>query len=615
MKNKYAIGIDFGTTKSHLTYISREVEGQNPPQLAEYIKEANLVASNNDHPYRKMGNMVFQPVPTVLAIDKNSDDMSHPRIITGYKAIDRNQPGFENFVQVEDLKSRVTKVGKDRKVVIGEHEYAVEGLVAHFIWALRKYARDLPALSEESLGITISVPAKSSILTRMTMRFAAKIAGFSGKIAIVEEPVAAFLFHRHIHPENFITERRQQKNALIVDFGGGTCDVAIVQYEKDKLPSVIGRKMGRFGGRQIDWMFLKKFWLESGNDNSLPMSEKEFQEADTSIKSLLLAHARCGKENLANGLAIYKDELVDVFPNEVGRITTPEVRRNQFSNMLLEDGFETLYEGDRETRENNLEGHLTALIGDAIKDAQITRDAIDKLVLAGGSIQLPGVRDWILDYLRTDQGYDNPNKKIRERDVHDSFPIVSVAGGAAIHQLYRHHDSRADWKGAVRNTLSSSYWLINFQGSFSNETRKIELGKASETLPIDRKSYFKAKVIYPIKRWDDGRFAIEIMQGEDSPDSAPLWRKKIELSSDFEVKSRIEQWLKAILVRYYIDEYGILKEFVCTPGMFLTSWKRRKRMEKFAVLGDKSYIGLDLKKLKLDNSRRIDELRSKFIPK
>ncbi len=615
MTNGYAIGIDFGTTKSHLAFIPRNSEGQNAPQFATYFEAAMLTPTLNDVPFTQAGSGgIHEPVPTLIAIDKESPDMSRPQLIVGFGAIDPKQPNLQNFELVTNLKERIRQLNAARTVTIEGNDYPIEGLVARYIWSLMKHAKELSNQSVDAQGVTITVPAKAGIVQRMTMQFSAAVAGLDGKIEIVEEPVAAFLYHAHLHPEYFETRRGKPRHALVVDFGGGTCDVAVIQFIGGQLPRVIGRAMGRFGGGTIDEMFMRKFWMTSIDKGGIPMNWDDYKNADEMTRAILLAHARKTKELISSQVRSLIADISGSIPFATGKIEAPGVHRDALRDMLENDPWEVEYADPSEVKSNTIKGHLVTLIDQALFDAGINRSNIGKLILAGGSVKLCGVRDWITDFLTTDQGRGVANTQIDESNIHDQHSDICIAGGAAIHQLYRHHKNRK-WHGAVTPTLSSKFWMISYRGSSSpNEVDRTELGSQHQRLPIDCTSYFRAKLIYPVRYSSNGKITLEIGQGEDTLGSTPEWRNVYTLPEEFGSQGSIGKLLKSILVRYYIDEFGILQKITWTPGLLPVGWNSNKKVKKDMVLREGADTELGLQSLRLDNRIRIDTLSSQFIP-
>lgn len=616
---EYAVGIDFGTTKSLLAYIDRDTNTKTPPSFTKFLADASLTPSPSDAPYyrRQMG-IDIQPVPTVISINRLSKDLHSPHLVPGFSALNKNQPGFENYHLVSDIKARIASTDPAQRTISldEKHSYPVVGLAACFFAALRKHATDLQTVPVDKKGVTITVPAKSSTIQRMSTRFAALVAGFKGKIELLEEPVAAFLYHRHIRPELFENKTKTPQCALVLDLGGGTCDLAVIEYEQDALPKVIGRAMARFGGGDIDKLFLYKFWLEEFTSPNKPESETPLMSSDEfegkrfgeSNRALLLAHARLAKEHLSStGDSFYIKDVEGVIPNKKGReriSAAPKVYRADFEVMLQEAPIKAYYPSDNDEKSLSVKEHLETLIKSVLKDSDLNPNKIKHLIFAGGSVHLPGIRDWALNLLEDETGEAHQTKKFKEGiNIHSNNPEICVAGGAAVHQLYKHHKKKK-WRKVIEPTLSTDFELVHFQDWDGGEEKKsIMLGKQKDLLPIV-KNQWNPKIIMDPKPWPrDGKYHVEIRAEDDLI-------AHYTLEDKFSSKNRLYQILKALMVTYEINEFGILTKIELTPGsIFGGFWKKesfvRRPMEE----------SKEVELLQLTDGRQIDDLRNRFITK
>lgn len=607
---EYAIGIDFGTTKSLVSYIPRTtpIDSASFPMYASFSQ--HLSPSIADSPYHRIGSGDnIQPVPTVIAIDQASEDMQKPRLIPGFAALTFNEEGYENYHLIRDLKQRVaSQKNKERIISLNDFDYPVEGIVAHFLCALRKYANELKDTPLDKQGVTITVPAKSEVIQRMTMRFAAKVAGFNGQIDLLEEPVAAFLYHRHIHPNAFKLKDNKLAYALVIDMGGGTSDLAVVEYESKKLPRVIGRAMARFGGEDIDKLFLETFWLQSYKSpyKTEPeprlLNHSQLKRMNEGRRALLYAYVRTAKEALSNGLNSYIQDVTGAIPGRSGLIKAPQVFAEDLRALLKNKELTASYPNDRgKPHTLSVENHLAKLIDMALQDAKIKRHEIHKLIFAGGSIRLPGIRDLVIDFFTSDKRPGTPHRGFSEAtDIHDKSPEACVAGGAAIHQLYRHHKNKK-WRKVIEPTLSSEYKLVHYRNN-SGEEKFEQLGKAKQTLPINRITYPKALTIHKPTPWpNDGKLQVELRVDD--------LVKVYSLPDNFVSGKKIYSFLEAILVRYRIDEFGILEIIQFTPGVMWRGFNPQK-----SVIYRLPQNTPDLEELLLTSVTRIETLKSTFIP-
>ncbi len=95
----HAIGIDFGTTKSHLAYINRQVvDNCIPPSIARYDREALLTPQTGHFPF--FSNERFPSVPTLVNL--NQETPFSLRI--GFSALPLASPDQPCLALIKDLK-------------------------------------------------------------------------------------------------------------------------------------------------------------------------------------------------------------------------------------------------------------------------------------------------------------------------------------------------------------------------------------------------------------------------------------------------------------------------------------------------------------------------------
>ncbi len=547
-----SIGIDFGTTKSHLAYIPRNAPENALPRIVTYDNSLHLVPTEMDIPDFRVREGNVHPVPTVVSVNRGfSPSSENPlaAIRCGYRALNPNEDRFSDYIIITRLKQDLGK----KEIKKENIQLEPEGLAARFLYDLKKGAVEFRDYDEDTHGVTITVPAKSSIPQRMATRFAAVVAGFRGEIYTLEEPISAFLYHRHIAPTRFRT-RGEAKHALVFDFGGGTCDVAVIEYREGQLPIVTGRATGWFGGEDIDRMLLENFWSCGGDYASqtdtdcLPYTLQEMEQDPNINLSLLLRYARRTKELLS----FKEEEQTEIYgycTREVGRRRLPPVRREHLRRMLEEKVINKVVAG--QVRTASIRNHITILLQEALRESRIKPERIKKLIFAGGSSQLVGVRDWVVEFFH--------NSPLNQEDIIFSDLETSVAGGAAVHQFYR-HSQNSPLRQVVKPTLSSKIRLVYYRSPDNTIYKEIVLGDAGQPLEINRLGYWSAPVFLPT-RTEGEPICIEIIQGEEgSPECTVL--KTIEWPID----------VHAVLVKYLINEYGVVDRLTLVGNKFYIYW-------------------------------------------
>jgi len=576
-----AIGIDFGTTKSHLAFIPRNVSISDIPEIATYNPALHLVPNEKNFPdYRIRQDDEIQPVPTVVSVKKLAKSSNANKYIfrCGYRALDLSTDDFNDYLIIDRIKRYM---GEES---LGRQRFSLEpdGLAATLIHTLVTGAVELNEYEFDNLGVTITVPAKSDLLQRMATQFAAGAAGFKGEIYVLEEPVSAFLFHKHNQQKDGrFHAPHGPKYALVFDFGGGTCDLAVVRYQENKLPVVISRAMGEFGGEEIDNMFVEKFWLDPKRKNHLPFSLSDWKKDKRINKSLLLRYARKEKEDLKTSESV-NPQVRDFHPDHVGYHSTPVVHQSDLLDLLRKDENEITASLNGIQSTDTIFGHIRALLSAVLREGNLERKQLDKLIFAGGSSHLLGVRDLVETWLTNDVS----NTKLNPRNVVFSYLETSVALGASIHQYYRHSPD-VKLREVVAPTLSSNIDLIYSDGM--KEQREI-LGHAGDELPINRRGYISSKVIFRSQQHGTRELSFALNNSGTS-----LGEQKVQSAYAF-------------LVKYLINEYGFPEDVVLVPLSKLFFWKWRQSVRIKPV---EEYIPL-LDRFLISNRKRLSQIRKDY---
>ncbi len=192
------------------------------------------------------------------------------------------------------------------------------------------------------------------------------------KVRFVDEPVAAAL--------GYGLSLTQDRTVLVVDVGGGTMHVVLVRLTTRGAlggEAVVLAKRGRpLGGNAVDGWVLQDLCREMG----YPLAELDDDEQTRLWRRLMLAEACRVKE------AVFFDESATFLLTPPGLCASPESRppgsgfvtltRARLVEILEENGF---YRG------------LVNSVEEVLEQAKLTPDAVEEVLLVGGSTLLPGV--------------------------------------------------------------------------------------------------------------------------------------------------------------------------------------------------------------------------------
>ncbi|MCL2849961.1 MAG: Hsp70 family protein, partial [Micrococcales bacterium] len=181
-----------------------------------------------------------------VVLEPGSDTMPSAVVLTGsvwrvgQAAMNARRGSPQTFVA-----SPKARLGQE-PVLFGDQQVTAAELVSHVLSVVR----------ERSMRAVDGTPPDQLVLTHpehwgptrlAALHEAARLAGFSEEqIVLLPEPVAAV--HGHIVPTMLPTGSRM----AVVDVGGGTCDVAVVETTPDGLVVVARAGDERLGGNDLD---------------------------------------------------------------------------------------------------------------------------------------------------------------------------------------------------------------------------------------------------------------------------------------------------------------------------------------------------------------------------
>lgn len=286
------------------------------------------------------------------AMEKNTTTI-HPSFATGFK----HWLGRDPLRTMARLGARTVSAREIARIFLRELLVAVRAETGERL---------------KSLALTVPVDAYESY--RAELSAIARSLGIK-ELKFVDEPVAA--------AAGYGLGLSARRRVLVVDFGGGTLDLALVELDARSMEAGICKvlaKAGRpVGGDVVDRWILEDF-LEI-QDFRLPASGTE---ATDFWRRLLLAEARRVKE----GLYFREEELFHITPPEeyrairsLGRKASLEAHysREQLVALLTNSG---LYRALEECADEVL-GHASA--------HGLGAEAIDDVLMVGGSTLLPGI--------------------------------------------------------------------------------------------------------------------------------------------------------------------------------------------------------------------------------
>jgi len=250
-------------------------------------------------------------------------------------------------------------MGTDRVFRLGGREFGPEELSALVLAELRRDAEQ--ALGQPIVEAVVTVPAYFGELQRRATRAACDIAGLHVE-RIINEPTAAALAYG-------LHQRSREFRAAILDLGGGTFDVTLLELMEGviEIRSTAGDL--RLGGDDFTDLLADLLVKKLDEQHGLRVGDSRVARAR------VREAAELAKKRLA-GAAETRVPFVDL-PLAGGRVASAEV-------SLSRDEAESVWI-DPLLR-------MRAPVERAMRDAELPPAAIDEVLLVGGATRMPCVR-------------------------------------------------------------------------------------------------------------------------------------------------------------------------------------------------------------------------------
>ena len=277
-------------------------------------------------------------------------------------------------------------MGTDRKVKIEGDEFSPQEISAMILQKLKSDAENY--LGQKVTQAVITVPAYFSDSQRQATKDAGKIAGLD-VLRIINEPTAAALAY------GMDKEDKDQK-IMVYDLGGGTFDVSILDIGDGVFEVLATSGNNRLGGDDFDDRIIKYLVDEFKKENGIDLSQDKM-----------------AMQRLKEAAEKAKIELSGVGQTNINLpfITADSTGPKHLDVTLTRAKFEELI--------RDLIEKTTGPVNQALKDAGLTADKIDQVLLVGGSTRVPAVQEAVKKITNKE-----PNKGIN--------PDECVAIGAAI---------------------------------------------------------------------------------------------------------------------------------------------------------------------------------------
>ncbi|HHU37165.1 MAG TPA: molecular chaperone DnaK [Treponema sp.] len=343
------IGIDLGTTNSCVSVmeggepvvIQNAEGGRTTPSIVGFTAKGERVVGQP-----AKNQMITNPEKTIFSVKRfvghRFKELSEEAKLAPYKIIPQ---------------------GDDVRIDVDGKLYSPQEISAFILQKMKKTAEDY--LGETVSEAVITVPAYFNDAQRQATKDAGKIAGLDVK-RIINEPTAAALAF------GFNKESKKEKTIAVYDLGGGTFDISILELGDGVFEVKSTNGDTQLGGDDFDRRVMNWLVDEFKNDSGIDLSKD-----------------RMALQRLREAAEKAKVELSAVMSTEINLpfITADASGPKHLQKTLTRAKFEQMTEDLFERTKDPCKK--------AIKDAGITADQIDEILLVGGSTRMPKITQLI----------------------------------------------------------------------------------------------------------------------------------------------------------------------------------------------------------------------------
>jgi molecular chaperone HscC len=257
-------------------------------------------------------------------------------------------------------------MGSDKTLSLGGRSFTPIELSSFVLKSLRDDARHF--LNEEVTEAVITVPAYFNDHQRSATKQAGQLAGLTVR-RILNEPTAAALtygFH----------DRTAEKKLLVVDLGGGTFDVTLMEVFEGTLEIVATAGESFLGGEDFTERLVATV-LQQAEGIQLEVAELQ--------RPLQVARLRQLCEDAKRALTAEEKATVKL-PNQRGEMEEAsrrvQISREQFAKLA-----------------SPLCERLKGPIGKVLRDADCRPEDVDDVIFVGGATRMPVVVSFVSEFL------------------------------------------------------------------------------------------------------------------------------------------------------------------------------------------------------------------------
>ena len=424
--NRMCIGIDLGTTNTTVCVSRVDTNGVILLEDCEIRQRSEQNERNQDR------------LPSIMYVKQDG------RVVVGHEAKELKKASIlSSEAEARYVENSKRFIGTTRTWEIEGKTYSPIDVAAHILTHSRKFSKIRDLISDSDVYITI--PANFDTDQINNTLEAAKRAGFEN-VQLRPEPKAAILSFLHEEMgkrEHKLLHISTKKRILVIDIGGGTCDVCIEDvWQKPNGSCAFEHKaVGRdnIGGVDFD-VRIADYLAAKYCDFELTKSDK----------AILIESAQTIKEMLSSRITYFIEDEYDADFEAVYSSTNWQQKISDAEEVVLtqtlsggkinfrvsvdelcgvivpliknEDGIKTVNKDERDAKKN-----MQDLLQTTLTENEIPLESIDVVFLTGGMSKCFVLKAALYEL-------------IKKPIIVPSDPMLAVSRGAALMNKYDQED-------------------------------------------------------------------------------------------------------------------------------------------------------------------------------
>lgn len=420
----------------------------------------------------------------------------------------------QKALRYPDKACRCVKRNMGNRVIVlkdDANEYPPEAISAMILEKIIKDAAK--RLEEEVEGVVVTVPTYFDDAKRTATKNAVEMLGVR-LVGMIDEPKAAAICYCY---QNAL----ETSKVLVYDFGGGTFDATLMEVNGSNINIIAEGEEHEAGGSYFDTFIVDYVIDEVKEKYDIDLKEEKY----SAVREQILNDAESAKKELSTN----EDATIFVCCPECSVDVT--ITRDTFNDLI-----------------ENMVYRTIAVIEDMLDEKGISPSEVDKVLLVGGSSQIP----YVQERLREIFGMDLSEK---------IDPNRAVAYGAAVYaDMIKDEEHKQEQKLVLSDVCAHGIGIL--RRDEKNLAKKINdvLIQPNTAIPASVEAVYETMI--DNQRWIE----LEVTEGQlaEAEYVHVISELKIEIPEQYHLKKGTE-----VSIQLKVNENHLLEVYLNIPSIAL----------------------------------------------